>query len=113
MTHHNTKPPANNLRAWRTYRHMTQHGLGAAVGTTGGMISLLETGVRGLSKRWLERFAPILDTTPGAILDFKPEDVEWEIVRAAMRVPAERRADVTAFLKWLSGETVHLAAVIE
>ena len=107
------RDPANNLRAWRTYRGITQHGLGVEVGTTGGMISLLETGARGLSKRWLERLAPILDATPGAILDFTPEEIDADIVRAAMSVPAARQADATAFLKWLSGETVRLAAVIE
>jgi transcriptional regulator with XRE-family HTH domain len=111
MRHHRAiTHTANNLRAWRTYCGMTQRELAGAVATTECMISLLENGWRGLSKRWLERLAPVLETTPGAILDFAPEDIERDIVRAALAVPLERRAHATAFLRRLTRESRRLAA---
>lgn len=102
--------PANNLSAWRKHRGLTQREVAEAVGETVPEISLLERGARRLSHAWLKRVAPLLDTTPGAILDFMPHEIDADIVRAAMKVPLDRREDATALLKWLSHESVRLTA---
>lgn len=102
--------PTNNLRAWRLHRGLSQVAVGQAVGTTGAVISLFEHGARRLSHGWLKQFARVYETTPGTILDFAPEDVDEDILRAAMKVPLERQADGTALLKWLSSGSVRLTA---
>lgn len=81
--------PANYLRAWREHRGLTQSQLAESIGTEGSVISLLESGDRGLSDKWLRRLAPPLGTTPGILLDFHPEAVDeaqfehWSRVRDA------------------------------
>ena len=40
--------PPNFLRSWREHRGLTQGQLAEMVGTTGSVISLLESGARGL-----------------------------------------------------------------
>lgn len=60
--------PRNHLAAWRMHRHMTQDHLAAAAGTSKPTISRLESGLRGLSQKWLERLAPALDATPAQLL---------------------------------------------
>ena len=65
----------NYLRAWREYRGLTQAQLAAMIGTEGSVISLLESGDRELSDKWLRRVAPALGTTPGFLLDYSPPDL--------------------------------------
>jgi transcriptional regulator with XRE-family HTH domain len=72
--------PHNHLRAWREFRTMTQEQLADKVGTDKGVISLLESGARGLSDKWLRRLAPILGTTPGHLLDHDPKDLDTDII---------------------------------
>ncbi|HEY1562126.1 MAG TPA: helix-turn-helix transcriptional regulator [Caulobacteraceae bacterium] len=110
MTRQSNKHPTNHLRAWRTYRGLTQQELADAAGTTGCVISLLENGERKLTHGWLQQFAAVLKTTPGVILDFAPEEVDGDITRAAMNVPAERQTDAMALLEWMSRDSVQLAA---
>jgi transcriptional regulator with XRE-family HTH domain len=70
----------NNLRAWRLHRKLTLEELAERVGTTAGVIHYLEEGTRGLSAKWLRKLAPALDTTPGYLLDLKPEEVPADII---------------------------------
>ena len=72
--------PENYLRAWREFRKMTQEQLADAVGTDKGVISLLESGSRGLSPKWLRRLAPVLQTTPGHLLDHDPNSLPTDIL---------------------------------
>jgi transcriptional regulator with XRE-family HTH domain len=102
------KCPPNNLKAWRTHCGLSQRALAEAVGTTGAVISLMEHSERRISHGWLKQLAPLLETTPGAILDFTPEEVDGDILRAAMKVPLERQSDAVALLKWLGRDSVHL-----
>jgi transcriptional regulator with XRE-family HTH domain len=94
--------PANHLRAWREFRKMTQQALGEAAGTTGNVISQLESGERGLSHKWLVRLAPILETTPGFLLDHKPEDLDSDYVRTALGIPMANRPHVLEILRTFS-----------
>lgn len=89
----------NHLRAWREFRHLTQDQLGERVETTASVISLLESGARGLSDKWLRKLAPALGTTPGFLLDHSPEDLDGSFLEAALSVPAESRAQVLEILK--------------
>ncbi|MES2781913.1 MAG: helix-turn-helix transcriptional regulator [Pseudomonadota bacterium] len=70
----------NHLAAWREYRKMTQQKLADAVGTNANMISMLENAERGLSAKWLRRLAPVLETTPGMLLDHNPFDLSADVV---------------------------------
>jgi transcriptional regulator with XRE-family HTH domain len=81
----------NLLRAWREHRRMTQEALGAKIGTTGAVISLLEAGERKLSPKWLYKIAPVLGTTAGHLLDTHPEDVPEEIFEIWGAIPEVRR----------------------
>jgi len=70
----------NYLQQWREFRGLTQEAIAAKVGTNANMISYLEKGERGLSAKWLRRLAPILDTTPGMILDHDPHTMDADII---------------------------------
>ena len=70
----------NHLAEWREYRKMTQAKLAEAVGTNANMISMLENAERGLSAKWLRRLAPVLDTTPGMLLDHNPFDLSADVI---------------------------------
>jgi len=61
---------------------MTQEELAQAVGTTGAVISLLESSDRGLSAKWLRKLAVPLETRPGLLLDYHPEDLDTEFIRS-------------------------------
>lgn len=70
----------NHLKAWREFRFMTQEELASKVGTTGAVISLLESGSRKLSPKWLRALAPALNTRPGHLLDHDPNDLPSDVM---------------------------------
>lgn len=84
-------PEENHLRAWREFRHMTQDELAAAVDTNASVISLLESGARKLSPKWLRRLAPVLNTSPGYLLDHDPNDLPTAILDVWADIPEEQR----------------------
>lgn len=92
---------ANHLRAWREKRRLTQEQLAARLEppTTGAVISLLESGDRQLSEKWLRRLAPALGTTPGHLLDHHPDDLPDTLIDAAIRVAPEHRQQVITILE--------------
>jgi transcriptional regulator with XRE-family HTH domain len=89
----------NFLRAWREHRRLTQAKLAEAVGTTGAVISLLESGDRGLSDKWLRRLAPVLGTRPGHLLEVDPNDVSTDILDIWADIPEDRREQARDVLK--------------
>ncbi len=89
----------NHLRAWRDFRKLTQEQLAESVGTTKAVISLLESGDRQLSSKWLRRLAPALNTRPGFLLDFDPEDMDQEMLSAILAVPKSSREQAIKVLK--------------
>jgi len=93
------EPEPNHLKAWREFRHMTQDELGAAVGTNGSQISLLENGGRKLSPKWLRRLAPPLNTTPGYLLDHDPNDLPTAILDVWAEIPDESREQALKVLE--------------
>lgn len=94
-----TKQAANHLRAWREYRGLTQAELADLVGTADNVISLLESGDRGLSDKWLRKLAPVLRTRPGFLLEFDPHDANLEIVEAVVEIAPENRRQALDILK--------------
>jgi transcriptional regulator with XRE-family HTH domain len=92
-------PERNFLRAWREHRRLTQAKLAEAVGTTGAVISLLESGDRGLSDKWLRRLAPVLGTRPGHLLEVDPNDVSTDILDIWADIPEDRREQARDVLK--------------
>jgi transcriptional regulator with XRE-family HTH domain len=84
-------PQRNFLRAWREHRRMTQAKLAEAVGTTGAVISLLESGDRGLSSKWLLKLAPVLGTKPGHLLEVDPSEVSSDVLEIWAEIPEDRR----------------------
>lgn len=99
MARKTTKKSANHLRAWRDYRGLTQDQLAEKVGTAGNVIGLLESGERQLSPKWLRKLAPELGTTPGFLLDHDPNDIDGDLLEAAMSVPKDQRAQAIQILK--------------
>jgi transcriptional regulator with XRE-family HTH domain len=81
----------NHLREWREFRSLTQTQLAETIGTKGSVISLLESGSRSLSDKWLRRIAPALNTTPGHLLDHNPNDLPTDVLDVWADVPEERR----------------------
>lgn len=99
------KPLSNNLRAWREWRKLTQEQLADAIDTTPAVVSLLESGKRRLSLKWLQRLAPALKTTPGFILDHTPEDLPTDILETWAEIPPEKQDQALAILKTFMRET--------
>jgi transcriptional regulator with XRE-family HTH domain len=85
----------NHLAEWREYRKMTQAKLAEAVGTNANMISMLENAERGLSAKWLRRLAPILDTTPGMLLDHSPFDLSTDVIDLWSRADLRERRQLS------------------
>ena len=75
-----TERAPNNLRAWRKFRKMTQQELADRVGTAKSVISDLERGVVQLNDKWLRKLAPVLETQPGHLLDYDPEELDTDII---------------------------------
>lgn len=105
MARKTTKPAANHLRAWREYRELTQAELAEKVGTNDNVISLLESGERGLSHKWLLKLAPALGTTPGFLLDHSPYDLDTSFLQEALEVPKGRREEARMFFRALKTGT--------
>jgi transcriptional regulator with XRE-family HTH domain len=93
------KPSVNHLRAWREYRGFTQAQLAEMVNTTDNVISMLESGDRQLSPKWLERLADALRTKPGFLYQFSPEDADLSILEAILEVPKDRKAEALQILR--------------
>jgi transcriptional regulator with XRE-family HTH domain len=88
----------NYLRAWREFREFTQEQLADKVGTDKGVISLLESGGRRLSDKWLRKLAPALNTTPGHLLDHDPNDLPTDILDIWSRIDDRDRAQAARVL---------------
>lgn len=98
MSRKTTTVSVNHLRAWREYRRLTQAELAEKIGTTDNVISLLESGGRRLSDKWLYRLAPALQTRPGFLLEFDPGDADLSILEAITNVAEDRKGEALRLL---------------
>lgn len=94
---------AHYLREWREYREMTQEDLASALkpATNASVISLLETGGRGLSNKWLAKLAPALKTKKGFILDVNPFDTSNSVLEIWNDIPEGDRQRALGYLEAL------------
>lgn len=92
-------PGTNHLRAWRKFRHLTLEEVADAIGTTKAVVSQLETGRTTLSQKWLDRIAPVLNTSAGYLLDHDPNDMPTAILDVWAAIPDENRAQALAVLE--------------
>lgn len=93
---------ANNLRAWREHRGLSQTELAKRVDTTQAVISLLEKADRQLSTKWLYRLAPVLGIRPGFLVDYDPRTLDTstlELIETASAIAEEDRATAIKVLK--------------
>lgn len=70
----------NYLRAWMRFRKVKGARIAEALDITPGMVSELASSKRALSAKWLRRLAPLLDTTPGMLLDHDPNQLDSDII---------------------------------
>jgi len=91
--------PPHFLREWREFREMTQDELAAAVGTSKSVISDMERGRLQLSPKWLRRFAPVLKVQPGYLLDYRPEDLDTDVIDIWGRIAASDREQALRVLR--------------
>lgn len=89
----------NHLKAWREWAKLSQDELAERVGTTKSVISLLENGRRGLSDKWLRKFAEALDTTPGHILDLDPNEIDSDILEIWVKLSKNDRTQAARILR--------------
>lgn len=89
---------AHHLKAWRKFRGLSQEALAERIGKSKATIGHLETGRTEMTHSWLLELAPVLDTTPGYILDHDPKDLDGELLRAAAAVARENRDQVLTIL---------------
>ena len=78
---------------------MTLEQLAEKVGTSPGMISMLESGDRGLSAKWLRRLAPALKTTPGHLLEHDPGDIPTDVLDIWASIDIRDRATAIRVLE--------------
>ncbi len=91
--------PLHYLRQWREFRELSQEQLADAVGTTKGVISLIESGNRGLSDKWARRLAPALRTRPGWLLDHDPNSIPSDLLEVWSAIPVERQSQAIKVLE--------------
>lgn len=89
----------NNLQAWREKRELTQAKLAEKIGTTGAVISLLESGDRPLSDKWLYRLSDALDISPGWLYDLHPDDVSDDLLSLFRQIAPEDRNQVAEVMR--------------
>lgn len=91
--------PLHYLKQWREFRELTQEQLAEEVDTTKGVISLIESGDRGLSDKWARRLAPALRTRPGWLLDHDPNTLPSDILEVWSAIPKERQKQALKVLE--------------
>lgn len=93
----------NHLRAWREYRGLSQQELAEKAGTSHQVIGYLERGRTQLSAKWLRLLAPLLDTTPGMLLDHNPSDLDADVIDMWSRAPLRQKRQIAEITKTLTG----------
>lgn len=96
----------NHLRAWMEHRGIKGVELAKALGgnVTPGMVSDLVNSNRALSAKWLRRIAPILDTTPGMLLDHDPTELDSDIADFWAHASAREKRQLVDLARVVVGE---------
>ena len=91
--------PPHYLRQWRQFRGLTQQQLADAVNTSKTVVSEMERFNLQLSPKWLRRFAPVLRTQPGHIIDHDPADLDNDIIDIWSRIDEQDREQALRVLR--------------
>lgn len=94
--------PAQNLKAWRERRGLTQEQLADRVGTTKAVISHLELERRDLGTKWLIKLADALQITPGFLFDHDPNDLPTDVLEIWASVPDDDKPKALKVLRSFS-----------
>ena len=78
---------------------MSQEQLAEAVGTAGNVISLLESGQRSLSDKWVNRLASALGTRPGHLREHDPNNLSEDILEIWADIPEEKKPEARQILE--------------
>jgi transcriptional regulator with XRE-family HTH domain len=92
-------PNENFVAAWRERKGWTQAKLAEEIGTTSSVVSLLESGDRQLSPKWLRRIAAAFGIPTGYLLEHHPDAIPADVLEVWAGVPAEKREDALAVLR--------------
>lgn len=93
------KFPPNKVREFRDAKGWTQAQLAEAAGLSTKYIGNLENQVRGLNAKNLKKLCPVLNATPGELMDYKPER-EMELLLEAWReIPEGKRPLALSILR--------------
>lgn len=95
----NSDQPRHFLKEWREFRGLTQEELASRADTTKSVISLIEGHHRGLSQKWAAKFAPLLKTTPGALISYDPNKVDTGILELWLTIPDEQKPQAIRVLQ--------------
>lgn len=92
----------NYVGAWREHRGKTQEQLADDIKTTAPVISLLESGDRGLNAKWLRKLSKALNATPTDLLERDPKQEPpfvSQVLSIAERIRADDRKRVLSVLQ--------------
>lgn len=78
---------------------MTQEQLAEAIDSSKATIGHLENGQRRLSDKWLRKLAPVLETTPGYLLEHDPNDLPTDMLDVWSEIPEVDRPRALEVLK--------------
>jgi transcriptional regulator with XRE-family HTH domain len=98
-------PNENFVAAWRERKGWTQAKLGEEIGTTGSVVSLLESGDRQLSPKWLRKIAAAFQIPTGYLLEHHPDEVPADVLEAWAGIPKAKQGDALAMLRALAVKT--------
>ena len=89
----------NYLQAWRKFRYLTVDELAARVEVPASTIEFLEEQPAPPSDKWLRRLAPHLQTRPGFLREFDPNEVDTSALEALIPTPSRPTASPTKEIK--------------
>lgn len=71
------EPPVNFVRVWREHVGWSQAQLADAIGTTTAVVSLLESGDRAVSNKWMTRMRAAMGS-PASMIHEVPRDTDGQ-----------------------------------
>jgi len=89
------------LRQWRERKKLTQAKLAEMAGTTASVVSLIETGERGLRDIWVYKFAAALRIRPGYLFDVNPfkANTRTDIIESVAEITDESQVQLWEIVK--------------
>lgn len=95
-------PNENYVAAWRERAKLTQAELAEKIGTTGSVVSLLESGDRQLSPKWLRRISAAIHVPIGYLLEHHPDNVPADMIQLFASIPKEKQGVAEDMLRALA-----------